>query len=75
MAKQSRIKTNIGVDAVIGMAWADRCSFEQIRERTIQFHSHPIEFVVAMALCRRVLSALWLTRRQSAVATTLNFQF
>lgn len=34
MAKQSRIKANIGVDAVIGMAWADRCSFEQIRERT-----------------------------------------
>ncbi len=27
-------KSSVGTDAVIGMAWADRCSFEQIRKRT-----------------------------------------
>ena len=27
-------KSKTGTDAIIRMAWADRCSFEQIRERT-----------------------------------------
>jgi uncharacterized protein (TIGR03643 family) len=27
-------KNNAETDAIIRMAWADRCSFEQIRERT-----------------------------------------
>lgn len=27
-------KSKTATDTIIGMAWADRCSFEQIRERT-----------------------------------------
>ncbi len=33
MAKQSKEKLGVEIDAVIRMAWKDRCSFEQIRER------------------------------------------
>lgn len=34
MGKQFKKKFDAGTDAIIRMAWADRCSFEQIRERT-----------------------------------------
>ena len=34
MDKQSKKKRSISMDSIIQMAWADRCSFEQIRERT-----------------------------------------
>ena len=34
MAKQFKKKFDTGTDDIIRMAWADRCSFEQIRERT-----------------------------------------
>lgn len=34
MDKQIKHKSATGTDAIIRMAWADRCSFEQIRERT-----------------------------------------
>ncbi len=34
MDKQHRKKSKTGADTIIRMAWADRCSFEQIRERT-----------------------------------------
>ena len=33
MAKQFRKKFDTGTDDIIRMAWADRCSFEQIREQ------------------------------------------
>lgn len=33
MAKPYQNKSNTSINTVIGMAWADRCSFEQIRER------------------------------------------
>lgn len=32
--KLSKKRMSIGKDSIIGMAWADRCSFEEIRERT-----------------------------------------
>ncbi len=34
MDKQSKKNCNTGTDAIIRMAWRDRCSFERIRECT-----------------------------------------
>lgn len=34
MDKRLKKKFDTGTDAIVRMAWADRCSFEQIRERT-----------------------------------------
>lgn len=34
MSRQFEKKSSKGTDTIIRMAWADRCSFEQIRERT-----------------------------------------
>ena len=34
MDKQHSKQSNTATNTIIGMAWADRCSFEQIRERT-----------------------------------------
>ena len=34
MDKQFKKESKTGTDAIIRMAWEDRCSFEQIRERT-----------------------------------------
>jgi len=34
MSKPYKKKSTFSTDTIIGMAWADRCSFEQIRERT-----------------------------------------
>lgn len=34
MSKPYKNKSGASIDSIIGMAWADRCSFEQIRERT-----------------------------------------
>ena len=45
MNKKFKKENSTGIDAIISMAWADRCSFEQILKRTGQSETDVIKIM------------------------------